>query len=87
MNFDLHKNHAQLFDSEFSTFKFENILEIFDNQYQVKWDIFVTTFYLIEYYATNGEKVIFQMNRYTSPPHSLHIFPNKKHRSFSLITL
>ena len=28
----LHKNHAQLVDSEFSTFKFENILEIIDNQ-------------------------------------------------------
>ena len=33
MNFDLHQNHAQLFGTTaFSTFKFENILEIFDDQ-------------------------------------------------------
>ena len=32
MNFDLHKNHVQLFGKEFSTFKYEDILEIFDNQ-------------------------------------------------------
>ena len=33
MNSDLHKNHTQLFGTtEFSTFKFEKFLEIFDDQ-------------------------------------------------------